>query len=762
MVEFLAQPEVCELLINYITQCDRELARPTLKDEPTEELKAAHKVTMLLTADDPSEGLKWLLSRRSAFIMSLIMDIFEDTSSGSFYHAYRLVDLLVRLFPLEVLTALCSDGDMEKRMMSMLRYLGYPPVAELVAMLVSLSPVPRGSVQYENVAEQREDFIGELQSMDFLTKLVDVVVSPESVCVMTEEVTVEVHSQFACQLFQECLEKLSLEELGETLLVPFIETSNQLERMLNTITDPNARGFTRRNCTRMLDVLLRQASEPELMSSLPLAGGHMGMPQTVANRLYPLRDRIIEHLASGFEGLMNLVLTFEPTMEDLGGASGMTMGGGDSGRENFVYSTHAVGMPFSTLRINFMDLVALLVESDEDMALKMTGQFWRRLLSWCAEYAHNNIFHSICYRLIFSVLRQQLPIAQKVLFEEGGLVDFLADNFLPLPQGEGEGAWKTPPKGTSADIVGKYVMRGMILNTANACRLHSLTLSPSSFLRSHLTKSAKWQAFYPELMRATMEQRSFGLGIAVNDMSNPLHSSMTLSEMMTDGEQSGQGENSLGLGSHFAHNLGFYDELCWEDAPHSDDEEGDGPNRSVSGENGGTYLSLGGDRDSDGGLHAAPGTPNSSGGRDSLGSPDSGRDSRGSNSGGRLSGGGSYGRSPLSNSMYVPSNMADDESDVIDGILGPSSPAAVKILNEGGSPSSPSAAKQGTGSAGSSPSAVVAPTDSDGSAEAETVIGAQAVAQEEGGGAVAAALDMDAAAQEADGDGDGEDIGNRV
>ena len=98
---------------------------------------------MLLTADDPSDGLKMLLSKRAAFITRLVMDIFDEKSAGSFYHAYRIVDLLVRFFPLEVLTALTSDGNLEERIMSMLRHLGCPPVAELMAMLVSLSSVSR-------------------------------------------------------------------------------------------------------------------------------------------------------------------------------------------------------------------------------------------------------------------------------------------------------------------------------------------------------------------------------------------------------------------------------------------------------------------------------------------------------------------------------------------------------------------------------------------------------------------------------------------
>ena len=101
-----------------------------LSDEPTEELKMAHKVMMLLTSDDPTDGLKMYLSKRATMIMTLIMDIFEDDDAGSFYHAYRVIDLLLRCYPLEVLTSLTSDGNLSGKFMKMLRYIGYPPVMQ--------------------------------------------------------------------------------------------------------------------------------------------------------------------------------------------------------------------------------------------------------------------------------------------------------------------------------------------------------------------------------------------------------------------------------------------------------------------------------------------------------------------------------------------------------------------------------------------------------------------------------------------------------
>ena len=96
--------------------------------------------------------------------------------------------------------------------MKMLRYIGYPPVAELLAMLITMGNVPRESELFLSCEEVREDLVKELAAMGFLHKLVQVTIRPEDYCIITEGVSIDIHSQFASQLFQECVEKFSIEE----------------------------------------------------------------------------------------------------------------------------------------------------------------------------------------------------------------------------------------------------------------------------------------------------------------------------------------------------------------------------------------------------------------------------------------------------------------------------------------------------------------------------------------------------------------------
>ena len=732
MVEFLAQQEVCALLLSHVTQRSNGLPRPALKDEPTEELKKAHKAMMLLTSDDPSDGLKTLLSKRATLIMTLILDVFEDDSAGSFYHAYRIIDLLLRCYPLEVLTSLTSDGDLPAKIMKMLRYIGHPPVAELLAMLITMGTVPRGSVLFSTCEEAREDLLRELVAMGFLSKLIQVTVHPEDFCMITESVSADVHSQFASQLFQECVEKLSLEEEGEWALLAIGDPSALvLGPLLSTVLDNSSRGSTRRVCARSLEFLCRQASEPELMSGMA-AGSFIGAPQTVPNRLFAQREAIIQHLSSGFVPLLHLILTMVPTKANLGEASGLSLGGGADGKENFLYPTHTVSQPMSTLRIAFLDLLVLLVESDPELTALVSADQWRRLLSWSNEYAHNNVYHAILFRIIYCVLRHQVVKAQKVLLGEARLATFLSESFLELPPcGDGglgddsgqpatEVEWRCPPKGTDPALVKRFVMRGFVMNCGNAIRLQAMSQPPSSFVRSLISKDKEWQTFLPKLLQASADQMKFGMGINVSGTGDPMHSIPALSSMvgedMSEGGEVAQADQELGLGhgSHFAKNLGFYDDVAWDDTMHGDSDlerESTESNeeRASTGEG---YHSLGAavspergagtgdDRSSDGEQYASPSSNGS-------GSPNSGRLSGGGGERSqRLSGG--FQRSPLAVGVFVAPASApgeDDDSDVVDGILGPSSPAAQKRISEGhiGSPLSPSRDSSGSspGSRGS-------------------------------------------------------------
>ena len=78
MVEFLSQEDACESLINYITQIDSSLARPSPSDEHTDEMKLAYKTMMLITSDEPSDGLIDFLGKKATLVALLVLRAFQD------------------------------------------------------------------------------------------------------------------------------------------------------------------------------------------------------------------------------------------------------------------------------------------------------------------------------------------------------------------------------------------------------------------------------------------------------------------------------------------------------------------------------------------------------------------------------------------------------------------------------------------------------------------------------------------------------------
>ena len=139
MVDYLLQEGVCETLLGFITQIGTE----TRSDEPSESMKLSYRATMLLSADDPSDTLLAFVSKRSGLMARHAFEIFRDDSAGSFHHAHRLLEFLLRHYPGEVYEGLVSDGMLASRMTAMLRYIGHAPVGDMLVALVCLTPVSR-------------------------------------------------------------------------------------------------------------------------------------------------------------------------------------------------------------------------------------------------------------------------------------------------------------------------------------------------------------------------------------------------------------------------------------------------------------------------------------------------------------------------------------------------------------------------------------------------------------------------------------------
>jgi hypothetical protein len=142
MVDFLLQDGVCELLMGFITQTGTN-SRPTHTDVQSDAMKFSYRATILLSAEDPTETLLAFVSKRAGLMARNVFEIFRDDSAGSFHHAHRLLEFLLRHYPGEVYEGLVTDGMLALRMTAMLRFIGHEAVGNMLGTLVCLTPAAK-------------------------------------------------------------------------------------------------------------------------------------------------------------------------------------------------------------------------------------------------------------------------------------------------------------------------------------------------------------------------------------------------------------------------------------------------------------------------------------------------------------------------------------------------------------------------------------------------------------------------------------------
>lgn len=278
-------------------------------------------------------------------------------------------------------------------MAAMLRYIGYPPVNEMFVVLVALTPIARNTQAFNSCSRIRWNFLEQLRDWGLMMNITNVIVNAEKECYCQGYISPEAHSSACAQLMLDMVEKLSLEETGELLLQPLGYDTTILDKFIATATNPALEDNIRRSSCRLLCYFLRRAAEPEVVCIINTAPGQPPQQTCIPNRLYPLRERIVLHietkLAEIFESVENFRSDFIQTQVV----------------NTIKYSGYIVKVPFTSLRSSLIELIVLMVESDEAVASSISIKLWKYLLSWTVQYGFNSIYHALFYRLMFAVLR---------------------------------------------------------------------------------------------------------------------------------------------------------------------------------------------------------------------------------------------------------------------------------------------------------------------------------------------------------------------
>ena len=559
MVDFLLQDGVCELLMDFVTLRGEE-SRPTHEDMGRDSLKLSYRATMLLSADEPSDTLLVFVGKRVSLMARLLFGAFEDDSAASFYHIFRIFEFLLRNYPSEVFDGIIGDGNLASRMSLMLGYIGYPPVNDMLVMLICLTPVPRNSQVYISCAKYRWNFFEELGKYLLLYKMTEVVVNPGASCKCDENISADDHSLAACQALHELVEKLSVEDTGEFLLQPFgYIAPGHTQSIVDLLHDcaceksGNQNEIVRKNASKLLCFLLKRSVDPELMCVVGPANGLSSIPTYVPNRLHPLRQLLLNMLMVKFRKCVDALLSFDSKSGNEG-----------DGTTSMKHSGYVVEKPFTILRSHLVELLILLVEADANIAESITSELWTEMIKWVVEYAHNNIYHNLFYRLLFAVLRSNNEATHRMIFVSAKFINALLDNFVPyedvvLHMNDDTTEQESEPDKKSMGYISKLATRGIIMDCCNAVRLQASSQPPSGFLRSYLKSVERWNTFIPMLRMSTEFQQNHGMGIKVTDARSniPQHiGSLSLfSEPLPDSE--------IDHGSRLAKSLGFVDEVAW-------------------------------------------------------------------------------------------------------------------------------------------------------------------------------------------------------
>lgn len=303
---------------------------------------------------------------------------------------YRLFECLLRCYPTETFDGLVLDGNLSYRFSNLLRYVGYPPVCELFVMIVAFTPISRSSQLFVMCEKTRWSFLQELNKWNLLLNLTLAVVSPAQICRCTQDINDDQHSTAACQLFQDLIEKVSLEDTGDLLLLPLGHDSSIIDKLIDTIISEDIPAGLKRSAAKIICFLLRRAAESEIVCFVTTSPNVPPTTTYLPNRLFALRERIVTSVKQRVQDLTSSLLTYDETLSSTSAVK---------------YSSYEVKKPFSTLRLLIVEIIVLTVESDETVAGVLPLELWKSLIAWTLKYCNNNIYHALFYRIIFAVLR---------------------------------------------------------------------------------------------------------------------------------------------------------------------------------------------------------------------------------------------------------------------------------------------------------------------------------------------------------------------
>jgi len=542
MVEFFYQEGVCELFVSFITQVpephpDHSAVhdlRPGPRAEkgdplsPEEErtLEKSFRAVQLLSPEEPTNSLSTFLGRKAGTIIESVFEVFQPYAKGSYHHACRIIDYLLRYYTDQVYLVIGRSAKSVRRYLgAMVKCLEYSPVAETMVKLVCC-PAMNAMGHYKATPANKWKTYESLAEWRLLLVLGQEVYHSDS--------TVE-HSSCCADVFVELMERLAGDENGELLLQPLGHCTELIDNLMECVLDKTMARSRRRDCSRVLVGIALKTAEAHVPScGQPFTA--FGTPAMVINQLKSIKPLYFHRLSTHLQPLCDVL-----------GAEGS--GSGTEGQVR--HPGYVTPVPFTYLRFLLVNLLVEIVLADSKRLLaKVPLETWRVLINWFFHYPHSNLYHSLFYKFMCRVVRINDEVVLQTILKKARLVSHLVDHFSKSSTTDGN--------------------RGFILQLCNVLRLQAATLPPSSWLRSFLQSHDPWRKFLPQLRSITEKEQEVGLGIAVptfrrylsgQDLQGVPGLGVDLDQIneMTDAAE--VEIMSIDLGSAYARSLGFVDDV---------------------------------------------------------------------------------------------------------------------------------------------------------------------------------------------------------
>ncbi|OQS02112.1 hypothetical protein THRCLA_05493 [Thraustotheca clavata] len=551
MLQYLMQDEVCAALISFITRVESDEGEEEVKtfvcdgprklrshhrSEPrdtvqvSDELLKSYRVTMMLTDDENSESTMNFLQAKAPLIVRCLFPLFQTNSHGNFRHGCRLLDRLLRYHLDDVYKTIAESG-VERYINSMLLYLEEAPVADVFLAMICKPHNAAFLRMYKSTPDAKWRFFRGLAEMKLLVALGEHVCKPEYS---------EAHAVAAADVFLELIDRLAADDNGELLLQPAGHSTQLLNDFIKTFLDvPNTKdplSYLAPPCGRRQAALrcllgLLHKSSLEQVQGPPTSPYHSfgaTIVNLVPNQLLSLRSRIFSHVGGhGITKYLDFIVQQYRAQIKVSGTKDFTI----------KHTGYSVQFPFTAFRMDLIQMVEELVRNDPALLEHFTFETWQALVFWFLQFPHNNLYQGIFCRLIFSAIRTNDESILRPLLQKLKLVTTLIK------------AYHNEDKAA----------RGYIIYCCNLLRLQASAVAPDAYIRTFLGSHAKWHQFEPELRTITSAMVVKGLGINV-PTSMSRYGGYSGYTSIPDPPEFVPG---IDLGSDFAQNLGFIDDLPW-------------------------------------------------------------------------------------------------------------------------------------------------------------------------------------------------------